>query len=275
MRTEPTFPVRNLRFSTNADVPRHWHGGRRAVTRFFDNLSLFFPPGERFFVAAVNHYKGRVGDAGLAAAVQAFCGQEGIHSREHVRYNRMLEAQGLPAARLEGRVERILRFVSRLLPPRLRLAVTCALEHFTATLAHVVLSEPALLAGAHPVMAALWTWHATEELEHKSVAYDVYRSVGGCYLERIAVMLAVTAIFWFLILEQQLRLMRLDGILGSLREWRSLLRFLWVEPGGLLTMWRLYLEYYRPGFHPWQLDDRQLVEAWAGKWSAASPHRSS
>ena len=41
--------VRNVRFGTGPEVPRHWHGGRRAVTLFFDNLSLFFPPGERFF----------------------------------------------------------------------------------------------------------------------------------------------------------------------------------------------------------------------------------
>jgi len=267
MRTSESssIPVRNLRFATNAEVPRAWHPRGAAVTSFFNNLSVFFPAGERFFVAAVNHYRRRPeidGDERLRAEIVSFLGQEGFHSREHVRYNRMLDAQGYPVAALEARVERILRFVTRVLPPRLRLSATCALEHFTATLAHCVLSQPAILDGAHPVMAGLWRWHSAEENEHKAVAYDVYQKVGGTWPERVGVMLLATAIFWSLVVEQQLRLMRTDGVLGSVTEWRALLGFLFVRPGALTTMARLYLDYFRPGFHPWQLDNRALVEAW-------------
>jgi hypothetical protein len=253
------FPARNLRFALNEEVPRHWHGGGRAITSFFNNLSIFFPAGERFFVAAVKRHP--VSGA-LGAEVRAFTAQEGFHSREHVRYNRMLESQGYPAQALERRVERILALVTRVLPPRARLAATCALEHFTATLAHFVLSDEALLDGAHPVMAALWRWHAAEENEHKAVAYDVYLQAGGNYLERTAIMIAATVIFWSLVAEQQVRLMRADGSVFSLREWATLFDFLWLRPGCVRKMWRLYLDYYRPGFHPWQLDNRHLIEAW-------------
>ena len=261
------FPVRNLRFPLDDEVPRHWHGGRRAVTLFFDNLSLFFPAGERFFVAAVNHYKSRLTDDKLRGEVRAFCGQEGFHSREHVRYNRMLEAQGYPAHALEARIERVLDLVTRVVPPRGRLAATCALEHFTATLAHSLLGDPEILKDAHPVMADLWRWHAAEENEHKAVAFDVYQAVGGRYLERVIVMLLATVIFWVLVAEQQLRLMRADGILWSAGEWGSLVRFLWIKPGALLAMWRLYLAYYRPRFHPWQLDNRDLLEKWKREYA--------
>jgi predicted metal-dependent hydrolase len=265
MRTSETIPVRNLRFATNAEVPRAWHPRGAAVTSFFNNLSLFFPAGERFFVAAVNHYKHRpeiARDERLRAEIASFLGQEGFHSREHVRYNRMLDAQGYPVAPLEARVERILRLVQRVLAPRLRLSATCALEHFTATLAHCVLSDPAILDGAHPVMAALWRWHSAEENEHKAVAFDVYQQIGGTWPERVAIMLVATVIFWTLVVEQQVRLMRADGVLFSTKEWRSLLGFLFVRPGALTTMARIYLDYFRPGFHPWQLDNRELVEAW-------------
>jgi predicted metal-dependent hydrolase len=264
-----SFPVRNLRFALENEVPRHWLGGRRAVTLFFDNLSIFFPPGERFFVASVNHYKERLRGDQLRAEVKAFCAQEGFHSREHVRYNRMLEAQGYPALALERRVERILAWVTRVLPPRGRLAVTCALEHFTATLAHGVLSDPRLLDGAHPTMTALWKWHAAEENEHKGVAFDVYREVGGTFVGRVVVMALATVVFWTLVIEQQVRLMAADGILGAPREWWALFRYLWIEPGALTTMWRLYVDYFRPGFHPWQLDNRALLEAWRREYADA------
>lgn len=272
MNDATSIPVRNVRFALEPAVPRHWHGGRRAVTAFFDNLSIFFPPGERFFVAAVKHHEGLVKDEKLRAEVKAFSAQEGFHSREHLRYNRMLEAQGYPAIALEARIERILRRVTRILTPRLRLSATAALEHFTATLAHTVLSDARLLDGAHPTMAALWRWHAAEENEHKGVAFDVYRLAGGGYLERSAVMLAATVIFWTLVIDHQIRFMKTDGILFSLREWRELGWFLFVRPGALTRMWRMYLDYFRPGFHPWQLDNRALLERWRLEYASSSSY---
>ena len=41
-------------------MPRFWHGGRRAVTIFFNNLSIFFPEGERFFIRSVKSHVGNI-----------------------------------------------------------------------------------------------------------------------------------------------------------------------------------------------------------------------
>jgi predicted metal-dependent hydrolase len=38
------------------------------------------------------------------------------------------------------------------------------------------------------------------------------------------------------------------------------LNFLFVDPGGMFKLWRKWLDYYRPSFHPWDLDNRQLLE---------------
>jgi predicted metal-dependent hydrolase len=262
MMTAPELEVRNLRFDVSDEVPRYWHGGRRAITLFFNNLSIFFPAGERFFIAAVKAHAGQVQDAQLLEQTRAFCAQEGIHSREHVRYNDMLRRQGYPVDAMERRVENLLKGATRRTTPRGRLAATCALEHFTALLAHFLLSNDKLLDGAHPVMAALWRWHAAEENEHKAVAYDVYRQTGGGYIERALAMILATLIFWAKVFEHQIRLMWADRILFSPREWFSLLRFLFVDPGGLTSLFLPYFEYYRPSFHPWQLDNRGLLDAW-------------
>jgi len=254
--------VRNLQFAVGASTPRYWHGGRKSVTAFFNNLSIFFPAGERFFIASVKGYKDELADPTLVAQACAFYAQEGIHSREHVRYNAMLREQGYDVDAMEARVERILRAATRRNPKRMRLGVTCALEHFTALMADLLLGDPRLLEGADPVMAKLWRWHAAEENEHKAVAFDVFKAVGGTYPERVVTMIGATVVFWAKVLEQQARMMHADGILWSPREWLALGEFLFVSPGGMLRLVPKYLAYFRRDFHPWDHDNNELLDAW-------------
>lgn len=255
--------VRNFKFALPPNFPKHWHGGRKSVTTFLDTLSIFFPEGERMFIDSVKaHRDVAQGNPELEKAIRAFCAQEGIHTREHERYNEMLRAQGYPIDELEGRVKEFIDRARRELTPRQLLAVTTALEHFTALLAHVVLTNPALFEGAHPEMTALWKWHAAEENEHKSVAFDTYMAAGGTYAERCRIMAIVTVSFWSHVLFFQAKMMKTDGIHFSLAEWRALFRHLFVEPGGMFEVVKLYFDYYRPDFHPWQLDNREVLNAW-------------
>jgi len=270
--THPGIEVRNLGFDVDAArVPRQWHPAGQTVTTFFDALSTFFPEGERFFIASVLAHRDHVTDPALKEAVRAFCGQEGIHGREHGRYNAMLVAHGYPADVLEREVKELLVRVKRRLPRRMRLAATCALEHFTALMAKGLLGDDRLLAGADPTMAALWRWHAAEENEHKSVAYDVLLAARGTYFERVAAMAGATVIFWAKILEHQARMMRVDGTHRSPREWLRLAHFLFVSPGGLRRIVPDYLRYYVPGFHPRAIDSSALVEAWRSTLSSPAP----
>jgi len=254
--------VRNLQFAVGDQVPRYWHGGRKSVTLFFNNLSVFFPVGERFFIASMKAHKDVIRDPKLAAEARAFFAQEGIHSREHVRYNAMLRDQGYPIEAMELRVDKLLKLVSKLTPVRMQLGVTCALEHFTALMADLLLGDRRLLEGADPVMANLWRWHAAEENEHKAVAFDVFKAVGGTYCERAVTMIGATVVFWAKVLEQQARMMHADGILWSPREWLALGKFLFVSPGGMLRLVPEYFSYFRRDFHPWDHDNSHLLDAW-------------
>ena len=262
--------VRNLRFEIDESVPRYWHGGRKSLSIFLDNLSVFFPAGERFFVKSVRAHQDVVKDEQLTQEVRAFCGQEGVHSREHERYNDMLRRNGYPIDSMEKRVEKILDGVSKRLSDTDQLAVTCALEHFTALMGSMILRDPRLFEGAHPAMDALWRWHAAEENEHKNVAFDVYKAAGGGYVMRAYTMVGATVIFWAKVIEQQARMMHAAGILTSAEEWKALLRFLFVEPGGMGPLVRLYFEYFRPGFHPSNIESTELLDRWRAEF-AASP----
>ena len=124
------------------------------------------------------------------------------------------------------------------------------LEHFTATMGHVVIGEPRTLDTADPVMSALWSWHAAEEYEHKHVAFDVYKLAGAPYAERAGIMLLTTAIFWAKVMEQQVALMRDDGIALDAREWADLAHSLFLEPGAMRHVGRAWLEWFKPGPAP-------------------------
>jgi predicted metal-dependent hydrolase len=268
--TKPTPEVRNVRFPIDARVPRYWHGGRAGLTRFFDNLSIAFPAGERFFIRSVRHYRDRVQDPALLAAVKLFCAQEGMHGREHDRYNAHLAAQGAPVADLERRIHWLLGHVERRAPRRWQLAVTCALEHFTALMAQGVLGDPRTLENADPVMNELWRWHAAEENEHRAVAFDVYAATGGSYRVRAGVMALATVLFWSKLAEHQVRLMAADGTVFSLREWADLGYALFVTPGTLRRMVPEYLQYFRRDFHPSQIETDGLLAAWRSAFAAAA-----
>ena len=268
-RIRPEIERRDLRFDIDERLPRHWHGGDPYISRFFDGLSIMFPEGERFFIDSVRHYRNRIEDPKLLEQVRGFIGQEAMHSREHKEYNDNLQAQGLRAEVLEGRVRKLLGFVRRHVPHREQLAATCALEHFTAILADVALRDPEVLADVDPVYHALWTWHAIEETEHKAVAFDVYKAMfpgRKGYLRRVSTMASTTIMFLWRILRHHVHLLRQDGQLRNLRSFARCFRFLWIRPGFLRKMIPAYFAYYRPGFHPWQHDNRRYVEQWKASY---------
>jgi predicted metal-dependent hydrolase len=266
--------VRNVKFGLTPKLPRYWNGGRKSVTIFYNNLSLFFPEGERFFIRSVKNHIAKVTSEKTKAEARDFYVQEAYHTREHELYNAILAAQGYPVEEIDARIKFILGNVKARLPQRWNLAATCALEHFTALLATFLLTTPELLADAPPEMQALWRWHAAEENEHKAVAYDVYQEAGGNYPERAVIMFFTTVIFAGIIAAHQAQMMKTDGIAADPREWLALARHLFLgEPGRMFALTGEYLDYYRPGFHPWDHDHSDLLTAFKKDFARNKAYR--
>jgi hypothetical protein len=242
-----------------AETPRRWFGGDAYLTHLHNAFSLMFPPGERFFMEAVKHFREQVRTPALREQVRGFLGQEALHSREHRAFNRWLTTQGIDAASIEqGLWDEILRRRSSR-EPLDDLAVTCALEHFTALMATAWLNEPEVRAMVPAELRKLWTWHALEELDHKSVAFDVYQEVGGDHARRTRWMRRITIGFIFGVSWLHIDLMRADNAfddpLALAKAWWKF----W-GPRGLFTR-RIphYLRYYKRDFHPWEDDSRALI----------------
>jgi predicted metal-dependent hydrolase len=253
---------RDRRFGRDAAQDRHWLGGDPYQTAIYNALSVTFPKGEAFFVESVRAF--RAGTAPrLAAEIAAFVKQEVMHTREHVAFNRRVTEAGYDVSRLDAAVDTRLALV-RSRPPIASLAVTLALEHYTAILAHALLANPAHLDRADPETAALWRWHAIEEIEHKGVAYDtwLHATMGWSRWKRWSVkakvMLFVTKNFMVDRTRGAMDLLAQDGITGWRAGW-GLFRAAFIAPGMVRSVAGAWLAFFLPGFHPWNEDDRDLI----------------
>jgi hypothetical protein len=257
-------PRRQLDFAFDPSaVPRDWYGSDPFLSTFCDSLSVLFPEGERFFIDSVKQVRHLVADSALEAQIAGFIGQEAMHGREHRAFNELLAQQGFGAARrAEAGLRRRLARARRILSPHSQLAVTCALEHFTAMMAEALLSKSGMRDDMHPSVQPLWIWHALEESEHKAVAFDVYRATGGSALRRILTMVPITILFALVLGTAHVRFLAERGIL--LRPWRWVrgIGRLWVWPGYLTRLLPAYFAYFRPGFHPDDRDTSALLDAW-------------
>ncbi|AMT70466.1 metal-dependent hydrolase [Mycobacteroides immunogenum] len=267
--------TRRIAFTFDQSAPsrRHFVAGDIAMSHLVALLSGFFPSGEEFFIQSVRRYDRQIADPVLKRQVAGFIGQEMTHGIQHRELNAQLVRRGYWATGLMDRVGT--RLVKRMKQNRDRLpdtvarsalAVTAGVEHLTAILGEQVLSVPWIQRQlTDPEVRAMLNWHAIEEMEHKSVAFDVYRYVGGSEPMRIAAMVLTLGLF----------LSRTVILLASIATdpwaWRHpgrTLRSLATLPhtplfAGLGAKIRCYL---RPGFHPDDIDHGPLLEAWRDEY---------
>jgi predicted metal-dependent hydrolase len=258
-----TITPRDRRFGRQDRTARWWNNGDPVATALYNALSATFPKGEAFFVESVRAFR-EGADPKLAAEIKAFVTQEVMHSREHVAFNKRAHEAGYDLAPLDAMVDYRLDIV-RSKPPIASLAATMALEHFTAILAHELLKDPKHLANVDPESAALWRWHAIEEIEHKGVAYDTWMHATKDWPRftrwkvKAKVMLLVTHNFVVDRTKGTLELLRQDGLTGP-RIWARLFWFAFGNPGMMRKIMGAWASYFMPGFHPWNHDDRALIE---------------
>jgi len=264
----PAFAIepvrRNFKFPLKKSKITHWNGAGRNFTHFLNALSVFFPEGERFFIDSVRNYRDQITAPQLKRDVSAFIGQEAFHSREHVEYNNALAEAGFPVEAYEKVVAILLDNIKERTPKAFQLSITVALEHITAILANGVLETPEAMEGSDEGYVALWHWHALEETEHKAVAFDVFNQVVGgglgSYLLRTGTFTFANAVFWPAVAAVYLDILRRDKQLSNLKGWRATYDNMWGKNGILKLIIPDWLDYYKPGFHPWDHDNRHLLK---------------
>jgi uncharacterized protein len=254
-------PVRRMDFEFDDSIPKYWFGGDPLRTMILTALSCTFPEGERMFMRSVRHYQNDLRDPTLKKQVRAFIGQEAHHGKEHEAFNRMMANKGLPIRYLEKFTEAGLAREEKFFSPQRMLAKTCALEHFTAMFAETLLEHPELIDDIDERLKPLWLWHAVEESEHKSVAFDVFKEQVDSYWIRTSEMALTTLLFSLFSALHTRTLLKADpDAKQAARPLRENLKGLWKNRHILGKLGKHYLAYYRPDFHPSQKDSQQLRE---------------
>ncbi|MDX1734263.1 MAG: metal-dependent hydrolase [Halioglobus sp.] len=225
-------------------------------------LSASFPDGERFFIDSVRHYRKDIEDPQLLEQIRGFIGQEAHHSRVHEDFNEQAETLGVAMGKIRRRFKRRLDMSRRMMTPGQQLAITAALEHITATLAQWTLENPQLAETEHSPLREMLIWHAMEEIEHKAVAFDVYRTVVDDEKQRIRIAKLVFRSFWIQMALAQVTLLWHDRKLPSLRDIREAWQFMWGVGGFRRWSAPEFRKYLHEGFHPNQVDQQALVDQW-------------
>src|SRR3954470_1568689 len=258
-------PTRRISFEESLQaIPKHFGGNADLVSSHVAaGLSAVFPDGEDFFVRSVRNFRDQITDAELKRQVAGFIGQEAMHGREHRTFNDRLDELGYPTKKVERFTKKGLEIRERITSPKSNLAATAALEHFTATLAELVLSnEEVRNLFGHDEVRNLFLWHALEESEHKAVAFDVYKAIGGTERMRVWTMkfmrysfvvgMGVQVFFSVLADRETYRP-------GKLRKsWKNFRKSPIVDR----ELWKQLCDYDRHNFHPDDRDTNGLVEQW-------------
>ncbi len=256
-------PPRRLDFEFSPSSARYYFQNSSFKSTFLTALSSLFPHGESFFVQAVRNYRDQISDPLLKAQIAGFIGQEAMHSKEHIAFNQMATLQGYPVDALDHDVGVLLKYAQKIAPEVMQLAATVCLEHYTAIIAEMLLTDSEVQQSFSDEVRPLWLWHALEENEHKSVAFDVFQQVSGSYAVRAGTMIPTTIIFFAVALWFHARLLAADGQLLNIRQnWQGLKYFWGGKTGVFSRLLPKYLDFFKPRFHPSQHDTDALLNDW-------------
>ncbi len=176
------------------ELPLHWIPNEPVATHMINVMHMMLPEFEEWFVRCFSEALPYIKDEQLKEDVLGFIGQEAQHAKGHADALVRLREQGLDPGPFAEQMAWLVKqlYSNRGLKGRaryelmvLQASLTASIEHVTAFLGQWVMDAKGLdAAGADPVMLDLLRWHGAEEVEHRSVAYDLYQHLDGGYIRR-------------------------------------------------------------------------------------------
>lgn len=251
--------VRRPRFELPPTLDTSWQPRFPEFAAAANAVSLLMPHVEPYVVASVRAALDEL-DEPLQGRARAWCAQEAAHHGQHRRLNDALIAATPALSGIDRWAGRTYGWLGRRRSTRWSLAFAAGFE--TSAFALARWSERhvrTLFDGAEPTVASLFLWHLAEEVEHKEVAFDVDRAVGGRgWRHLVAGGLSLVLLSWFTLLGTVVQLWSSRRIWSPVAWWR-LLR--WSISVAFEVLPDLVVS-ATPGHHPSQFSDPVLVRTW-------------
>jgi len=259
----PDIEPRNLQFALPEKPDKYWHSNSDIKTYHFNALAIFLPQLEKMLVLSLKKALIDVNCHKLKAEVASLVAQEAIHGRAFARYCEQIVFKHYACPRQYSLwLFRGLAGIVNKLTNKFHYALSAAGEHFTAIAADLFLREPKWFKDVDPIHSAIWRWHCIEEIEHKSVAFDVYQAMNGGYFTRLVGMLMMTLFFMVLYIKPIWFMMKQDKKHMDWNFYRRSLKYYWGKGGLFRALWKPYWDYFKPSFHPSKHDNESLIVQW-------------
>jgi predicted metal-dependent hydrolase len=251
---------RRTAFSFPQSIPKHWLAGNAVQTHFFNAINLFVVSFEDFMGRVMRSRLQHLKDPAFERQIRGFMGQEATHSYVHAKYLQNMREHGYQIEGFLGTCERIFsHWFEKRLGTLLCIATIAGFEHLTALLAELIIGGR-MMKGADPAMAEVWEWHAAEEIEHKSLAFDLLKATNRSYLLRMVGALLGALVVAGFIAAGLVLLLRQERLLWRKETWKDLKVLLFGPNRLAVRAVAIFVQYFRPGFHPLQRDTYHLAE---------------
>ena len=245
---------RNIRFNF-ADSPAVHHRDNPYLSHFWNALSVMAPSTERILMRVARDVRTEIRDERLLKDLDALVAQEAMHTREHRRLNTRLRELGYDIEGVNTELDEMFDgYVARADKPA-AVALMIAGEHVIYAMSHALLEDPRVTEGMDPEVKRLFLWHAAEEMEHQSVAHDVYVHLFGDGPSHRVVRARAFADAGRLLLGSLAGVMK--RLLASEADRTAaqrleFFRFMTISPGYGRRLGGQAFRYFRPGFAPWK-----------------------
>ena len=279
----PLFP-REVAFDWS-NSPFHWIPQSPIASHAVNHFSFTLVRGEYFFCRMFNKALPYIRDEKLKRDVEVFIRQEAIHANAHkISIEQYIKRYGVD---IEKHYKNTAQLFDTILADKpmgfqlpkalekqwlfLRVAIVAAAEHYTCALGQYVLTQSHWEArGCDPEVSDLFTWHSAEEVEHRTVAFDLFQHLSGSYAMRALVMAGVAPIFTGLMVTGTASLAQADPSLpksqtslfkrGFWNAWQSASKQKFVPS----PWWFIQtsFRYFKPSYHPYYEGSTELAVAY-------------
>jgi predicted metal-dependent hydrolase len=259
LQIQPEIQVRHINFEFPQQIQRYWFGKSAFKTHLLNSLTILLPDIEQYLIHNVKHRIKQIDSSQLKQQAQAFIGQETQHSRQHSKFWDNLQFFNY---KFDTYLHCLRAILFKTLESRLsvsfNLSISAGIEHLTTLIAEYAL-ESDFMAEAEPHLKQIFEWHAVEEIEHKTVVYDVLQNTNKNYLIRILGLFISNILVLFFLIWGLVLLLYQDKKLLNRKVWQESIDFFLFKDKFFYRVLLNSRDYFRKGFHPSQKNNLFLI----------------